>query len=321
MERDPGRGNRMILDLRTIARVLGGEISGRQILAPGPGHSPRDRSLSIRISSEAPDGFVVHSFAGDDPIACKNYVRERLGLPEWEPGDEQDRRVDASRAHRFDVTATDRESTKRPRTEDDLARIESAAAIWNEAQDPRGTLGQHYLNFHRKLELDDDLASSVLRFHPACPWRNENTGKTDRISALIAAFRSIDDGTVTGIQRIALDRNGAKLGRRMLGVVHRAAVMLDPIGRELAIGEGIETCMAARQLGIKPSWALGSTGSIAGFPLIQGVKRLMILGETGEASAQAIKFCAKRWHRAWRRVRIVMPEIGSDLNDELMAMA
>jgi Toprim domain-containing protein len=309
------------LDLRAIARALGGEISGRQILAPGPGHRPQDRSLSIRIEPGAPAGFIVFSFAGDDPFACKDYVRERLGLPEWEPGDEQDRRVEPLRRAQFDRTAMDREATKRPRSEDDHDRIERAVAIWNKAKDPRGTLAQTYLNAHRKLALDNDLAGGVLRFHPACPWRNENTGNTDRVPALIAAFRSIDDGTITAIHRIALNSDGSKLGRRMLGVVHRAAVMLDPIGTKLAIGEGVETCMAARQLGIRPTWALGSTGSIAGFPILDGIKQLTILGETGAASQDAIRFCAHRWHRAGRRVRIVMPEIGDDLNDELMAAA
>jgi hypothetical protein len=309
------------LNLRTIARALGGEISGRQILAPGPGHSRLDRSLSIRIEPDAPDGFLCHSFAGDDPIVCKNHVRQRLGLPEWKPGNEQDRRVDGSRRARFDQTAIDREAAKRPRSEDDQVRIKRAVAIWNEGRDPRGTPAETYLNLHRKLRLDDDLASGVLRFHPACPWRDENTGKTERVPALIGAFRSIDDGTITAIHRIALNSDGSKLGRRMLGVVHRAAVMLDPIGTKLAIGEGVETCMAARQLGIRPTWALGSTGSIAGFPILDGVKQLTILGETGAASQDAIRFCAHRWHRAGRRVRIVMPEIGDDLNDELMEAA
>lgn len=317
----PGGGTMTALDLRIIARALGGEISGRQILAPGPGHSRLDRSLSIRIESSAPDGFLCYSFAGDDPIVCKDYVRQRLGLPEWKPGDEQDRRVDASRRARFDQTVIDREAEKRPRSEDDHHRIERAVAIWHKAQDPRGTLAQIYLNVHRKLDLDDDLAGGVLRFHPACPWRNENTGKNDGVPALIAAFRSIDDGTITAIHRIALNSDGSKLGRRMLGVVHRAAVMLDPIGTKLAIGEGVETCMAARQLGVRPTWALGSTGSIAGFPILDGIKQLTILGETGAASQDAIRFCAHRWHRAGRRVRIVMPEIGDDLNDELMAAA
>src|SRR5262249_26240087 len=141
-------------DPRTIARALGGEISGRQILAPGPGHSRLDRSLSIRIEPAAPDRFVVHSFAGDDPLVCKDHVREHLGLPRWEPGDGQDRRVDAFQRERFERTAVDREAAKRPRSEDDHHRIERAIAIWDEAKDPRGTLAQTYLNVHRKLDLD-----------------------------------------------------------------------------------------------------------------------------------------------------------------------
>lgn len=67
-----------------IAGLLGGDVSGGQVLCPGPGHTASDRSLSIRLDSGASDGFVVHSFAGDDAIACRDYVRERLGLPPFE---------------------------------------------------------------------------------------------------------------------------------------------------------------------------------------------------------------------------------------------
>jgi len=68
-----------------LAAALGGEVSGGQVLAPGPGHSPKDRSLSIKIDASKPDGIVVHSFAGDDPLKCKDHVRERAGLDRWEP--------------------------------------------------------------------------------------------------------------------------------------------------------------------------------------------------------------------------------------------
>ena len=67
--------------LQTVARALGGEINNGQILAPGPDHSAADRSLSVKIDSAAPDGFLTHSFSGDDPVTCRDYVRERLGLP------------------------------------------------------------------------------------------------------------------------------------------------------------------------------------------------------------------------------------------------
>jgi hypothetical protein len=79
----------MNLTLRDIACVLGGEVSGDQVLAPGPGHSRKDRSLSVKLSPDAPDGFIVHSFSGDDPIACKDYVRQRLGLPAFKPNNDR----------------------------------------------------------------------------------------------------------------------------------------------------------------------------------------------------------------------------------------
>ena len=312
-------------DFARIARALDGEISGRQVLAPGPGHGRLDRSLSIRFDPAAPGGFVVHSFAGDDPFACKDYVRERLGLPEWEPGDEQDRRIDPLRRARFDRMAMDREATKRPRSEDDHVRINRAQALWNEAADLRDKVVAQYLKA-RALDLPDDLAGDVLRIHPRCPWRNDDIGRTEHIPVMLAAFRSIDDGEITAVHRVRLDQpqRWPKADRRMLGIVHRAAVKLEPIGNTLMVGEGIETCMAARQimaageLERAPVWALGSVGAISFFPILEGIKRLIILGETGKASAEAIRLCGRRWQHAGRRVQALYSEIGSDVNDALM---
>ena len=71
--------------LQTVAKALGGEVNGDQVLCPGPGHSAADRSLSIKVDVNAPDGFIVNSFAGDDAIVCKDFVRDRLGLPAFKP--------------------------------------------------------------------------------------------------------------------------------------------------------------------------------------------------------------------------------------------
>jgi putative DNA primase/helicase len=313
------------LDLRTIARALGGEVSGRRVLAPGPQHCPKDRSLCVSLAPTTPSGFLVHSFAGDDPIQCKDYVRARLGLPAWQPGDEQDRRVHLSRIKDWDRTIADGQPNLRERTEDDLLRIKRAQALWKEAADPRGTRAVQYL-MTRALDLADDLAGAALRYHPRCPWRNENSGRTERIPALLAAFESIDTNDITAVHRIRLDQpqRWPKADRRMLGVVHRAAVKLDPVATTIMIGEGVETCMAARQcmasgdIERAPVWALGSVGAISFFPTLDGVKRLIILGETGEASAQAVRLCGQRWQRAGRRVQVLYSEIGSDVNDALM---
>jgi putative DNA primase/helicase len=313
------------LDLCAIARALGGEVSGRRVLAPGPQHSPKDRSLCVSLAPAMPGGFLVHSFAGDDPIQCKDYVRARLGLSAWQPGDEQDRRVHPSRIKDWDRTIADGQANLRDRTEDDLLRIKRAQALWNEAADPRGTMAVQYL-MARALDLPNDLAGAVLRFHPRCPWRNEDAGKTERIPALLAAFRLIESDDITAVHRIRLDQpqRWPKADRRMLGIVHRAAVKLDPVATTLIIGEGVETCMAARQcmatgdIERAPIWALGSVGAISFFPVLDGVRRLIILGESGEASAQAVRLCGQRWQRAGRRAQVLYSEIGSDVNDALM---
>jgi hypothetical protein len=65
--------------LEEIARVLGGEIRGDYVAAPGPGHSPKDRSMTVKLGG--PRGILVNVFSpNDDPIASLDYVCERLGL-------------------------------------------------------------------------------------------------------------------------------------------------------------------------------------------------------------------------------------------------
>ncbi|EYD77113.1 hypothetical protein Rumeso_01372 [Rubellimicrobium mesophilum DSM 19309] len=76
------------LDVRSVAAALGGEVNGPDsVLAPGPGHGPKDRSLSVKLSADKPDGFTAHSFAGDDWRECRDHVAAKLGLPAWTPRD------------------------------------------------------------------------------------------------------------------------------------------------------------------------------------------------------------------------------------------
>jgi putative DNA primase/helicase len=314
-----------MMNVAQMAKALGGDVVGRNsVLAPGPGHSRCDRSLSVRLDANAPDGFLTYSHAGDDWKICRDYVAERLGLPPWEPGDEQQRTVPKEHIAKWDLAAINADAAEGPRewwTEDELKRIGNARAIWNEARDPRGTLAEKYLRQERALTLPDELAGRVLRFHPATPWRIEESGQTDRVPALIVPFRSIDDDAITAVHRTALYADGTKRDRRMLGIVLRAAVKLDAIGAELAIAEGVETALAARQLGFAPAWALGSAGAISKFPVLEGVNKLTLLAENDQSNATAVRYCGKRWHRAGRKVRIVQPTVGSDLNDVLRKTA
>jgi Toprim domain len=313
----------MLLDVRSVARAFdGADIKGRNIVAvPGPGHSRHDRSLSIKLEPNAPDGFLVHSHAGDDWKVCRAYVCQRLGLPQWQPGDGQRRTVPREHVKKWDLAAVESEVTMQQRTEDDLLRIERATKIWNDADDPRGTAAEQYLA-SRCLELPDDLAGPVLRFHPQTPWRDENTSQTIRIPCLLAVFRSIDDDEITAIHRMRVDQpqRWPKTERRMLGAVRRSAVKLGAPAKSLIIGEGVETCMAARQLEVGGyAWALGSVGAISFFPVLPDFRELIILGETGPASTEAVAICRKRWETAYRKIKIITSKVGSDVNDALMA--
>lgn len=310
------------MDLKTCRSVLGGEIVNGQLLCPGPGHTPRDRSMAAKLSPMAQDGFVVHSHAGDPWQQCRDFVCDKLGIPRWQPGqDDRDRRVPGHRFRAYDHGAVDRDAGPRQRTEDDVLRINRARTIFAEGIDPRGTAAEKYLAA-RSLMLPDDIAE-MLRFHPKTPWRNEITGKTDFIPCLLVAFQSVDDDEIVGIHRIRVDmpERWPKTQRRMLGCVHRAAVKLNPFaGETLAIGEGVETCLAARQISAPLQvWALGSVSAISFFPVIDGIRRLIILAEAGRASAEAITICTRRWQGAGRDIEILRPGDGcSDINDELM---
>jgi hypothetical protein len=96
-------------NLQDLARALGGEVSNGQVLAPGPGHSAKDRSLSVKLDANAPDGFVIHSFANDDPIASKDYVREKAGLPAFKPNGKHSKPkpvLDTNAAPKANIVAT-----------------------------------------------------------------------------------------------------------------------------------------------------------------------------------------------------------------------
>jgi hypothetical protein len=306
----------MALDIRAMARLHEGEaVSGRQLLCPGPGHSKRDRSLSVWLTSDASEGFLCHSFTGDDWRLCRDHVRNRVGL-------------DSTRFSRQPPIQADpllKGLTAQPEPAPFSAeRRNRAIAVWRESGNSRGTPVETYLRA-RGLNLPDELAAGVLRFNPRTPWREHQIGGVVQVvPAMIGALRDIHTDAIVGVHRTRLSDAGQKLGRRMQGGAAGAAVKLDPdeaVTYGLVIGEGIETVMAARQIGFRPAWALGSAGAIGAFPVLNGIDGLTILAETGDggANARAIEACGNRWADAGREVVVVDPKIGADINDALLA--
>jgi putative DNA primase/helicase len=280
-----------------LACALGAKKSGKGWIGKCPAHKDNDPSFSI---GEGDNGKVlIHCFAGCDPSAVIDALKAR-GL--WNGEALQP------------FTREERKAASEQRKREHDRRIADAARLWNEAQYPRDTIAENYLA-SRKLRLPFELCDRALRFHPACPFEGET------VPCLIAAFRSITSDNVTGIHRIRLDQSERwpKAQRMMLGIIAGSAVKLDALaGNSLVIGEGIETCMAARQLGLGPVWALGSAGGIENFAPIAGVDQLVILGENDNGTNQkAAETCRQKWKD--RRVTIIKPPRGQkDMNDILM---
>jgi Toprim domain-containing protein len=328
----------MTASLQELATLLGGDVNGVRVSCPGPGHSASDRSLSV-TPAKNDDGFTVHSFSPrDDRAACVVHVKSLL---------DPEKRA-ALAALGSDLPARDDKSARElaegdplakgwysrslapkvegaPRAEEERRRrIERAQEIWDACVSPAKTIVELYLWKERHLDLTADICGSVIRYHPECPWGDKPTGRVFRAPCMVAAMRSIETDEIVAIQRTRLSPVGQKIDRRMLGPAAGAAIKLDDddaVTHGLAIAEGVETAMTARQLGLMPVWALGSAGAIAALSPLAGIQSLTILGEHDDASAKAMHACAQCWHAAGHEILINQPIGGKDLNDSWRGIA
>jgi hypothetical protein len=124
------------LGLRELASALRGEVVGGQVLCPGPGHSPSDRSLAVKPSALSPFGFIAHSHAGDHWPACRDYMLEKLGWPSCEPTDTLRR---YQRPSQRDYGLKDHERRQH----------EKAAWLWSRRRPIAGTPAELYLRTAR----------------------------------------------------------------------------------------------------------------------------------------------------------------------------
>jgi putative DNA primase/helicase len=152
------------------------------------------------------------------------------------------------------------------------------------------------------------------------------------IRLMVCLVRNILTNEPQAIHRTALTPEGhavkrdGKTFRMSLGPTAGGAIKLDPdedATQGLCIGEGVETCLAGRQMGLRRVWSAVNTGGIARFPMLSGVDGLHIFrdDDANLAGPKDVEACAARWRAAGRDVTISDPLYGSDLNDELRAAA
>lgn len=286
------------MNVAHLAKLLGGDVAGRdRVLCPGPGHSPRDRSLFVTLAGR---DFIVHSFAGDDWQACKDYVRSIVGQGGVYLKPAQDRADYVPHG----VTA------------DEAKRTSRALSLWSETLPIKGTPAEIYLA-SRGVSYD----GSALRWHPNCPF-----GSGVRVGSMVGLVQDILTGEPKAIHRTAMDRHGRKLsdlgsnGRLALGPTAGGAVRLHDIEcGTLGVGEGIESTLSIRRLPDlenMPVWACLNAGGIGSFPVIPGLAALWIAQDNDPAGRRCAGDAVARMAAARIETVVLSAKAeGADLND------
>jgi hypothetical protein len=148
------------------------------------------------------------------------------------------------------------------------------------------------------------------------------------LPCLIALMRDPLSDEPVGIQRTALelmDGKVRKIDRRMLG--RAGVVKLWPAGRQLVVGEGLETVLAAATripyagVPLVPAWAALSSKKLKMLPVIPGVEKLILLidNDSNQEGQQAAAHLTACWRPQGRTVVPLMPEaVDTDFNDLVM---
>lgn len=275
---------------RAITKTRGGDWSGNYGLLPGPGHSPKDRSLKVW---DGRDGNVlVHSFAGDAWRDCRAY----LGL-------------DGAQARGARHQRPPRPEERDPEPD----RTEAALEIWRASRPAPGTAVERYLA-GRGITIP---APPSIRYHPGL--KHGPTGLTFEV--LVAGICG-NDRRVVGVHRIYLLPGGAGKARvtqpkRSLGHVAGGAVRLTPAAETLQLAESIEDGLALLQMTGTPTWAAPSASFMNSFDPSEGVEEIILAPDNDEAGHKAIEAAVPRLRDKGLRVRHMLPPVGSDWCDVL----
>ena len=202
------------------------------------------------------------------------------------------------------------------------ARFEGAPAaaerLFAFARPAPGTLAETYL---RGRAITARLDWPALRFHPACWYRASEGAPRQSWPALLGAVTALD-GTLTGLQRTWLARNGSSKAplpdpRRAMGRLLGNAVRFGTPSNVLAAGEGIETVLSLLSLFPDLPMAAGlSAAHLSAILFPPELRRLYVLRDNDAAGDFAEDRLMARCREAGIACRILKPAF-KDLNADL----
>jgi putative DNA primase/helicase len=285
--------------LERIVAACGGILldGGSRALIPGPDHSRKDRSVSLR---ETDDGrILIHCFSPKDDWRAVRRALAEKGLlnKDAQP---------ASGGRRLTPHCV----ASQPESED---RVRRAQRIWEESRPLRWTAATIYLR--ARAIPASHWESAALRFHPAMTSLDDRK----RRPALVAAI-SDAAGQVQGVQVTLLTKHGAAKAplptpRRVIGRLLAGAVRLGSHDDTLLIAEGIESALSASAALSIPAWALLSAHNVSLFAPPEGLAHLVIAADNDAAGNRAHAILYERLHRKLVLTTALPPHEAGDWNE------
>ena len=195
---------------------------------------------------------------------------------------------------------------------------ESARRLFAMGRPIRGTLAEAYL---RSRGIGDLRDLPALRFHARCFHRATETSPYETWPALLAAVTDLD-GTITGVHRTWLARDGAGKAplitpRRAMGHLLGNGVRFGDVADVLVAGEGIETMLSIRcALPHMPLIAALSANHLAAVIFSPTMRRLYVAQDNDAAGRRAAQTLRDRAEEVGIATAVLSPT-KNDFNVDL----
>jgi putative DNA primase/helicase len=275
-----------------LALALCGRRTTGGWIARCPGD--RDRTPSLSIRDTAHGGLLLHCFAGCSWSAIRTALEAKsLWREACRAGSERSWKISPGR-----------------RPPDKLAAIKG---IWRSVTPAPGTEVEVYLGTRSlTTPVPPTLRYARLQHRESGRW----------LPCMVAAVQAVD-GRLIGLHRTYLRPDGrgkaeVEPAKKMLGACRGGTVRLTPVGRRLAICEGIETGLSTRQtcpdLAV---WCALSASNLDRLTLPVPVEEVVLVADGDPVGLAAAHRAAQRYGATGRRVRLVELPRGMDANDML----
>lgn len=262
------------LSLPDLRQIFGGDLRGDCLHAPTPGHSPRDRGMTLRLRHDG-RGVLVNTFNSDWKHALR-HVETELRSRGFVAAD-----VRAPTAAERKAWALDAAKAKAERETRQLTRAQ-ALACEGTPPEPGGPV-RSYL---AARGLPPSTVAQAV--NAGAIWEHRDEFKRP---SMLAMAHDVN-GRLRGVQLTKLKadgsgKRGSPIDRLTFGPFSGSACRLFKLaGDTLAIAEGVETALAFYARRHVPTWAAFGSRNLAAFEPPRSVRTLIIAADGDKADPE-----------------------------------